>query len=117
MLLGTPAGDAVRRRVQSYRLNAPHLMSVEVTQALRRLVSMGDVAGDVARACLVDLEALLIRRWRHEPFLQRAWELRSNITAYDGVYIALAETIDAPLLTTDGRLARSAGHRASIEVI
>jgi hypothetical protein len=75
MLLGTPTGHAVRRRVVSHQVNAPHLLAVEVTQALRRLASSGAVAEEVAGFCLRDFGALLIRRWRHEPFLARAWEL------------------------------------------
>ncbi len=56
-------------------------------------------------------------RYRHEILLPRLWELRENLTAYDGAYVALAELLDAPLLTLDGRLARSPGHTATIELV
>lgn len=117
MLLGTPEGDSVRRRVRSQHLNAPHLMAVEVTQALRSLASRGVVAEEISRDCLVDLTALRIRRWPHERFLARAWELRANVTAYDAMYVALAESLDAPLITTDARLARAGGHGAVVELV
>jgi predicted nucleic acid-binding protein len=116
MLLGTPTGHAVRRRVVSHQVNAPHLLAVEVTQALRRLASSGVVAEELAGFCLRDFGALLIRRWRHEPFLARAWELRANVTVYDAMYLALAEGLEVPLVTTDARLARSGGHAASVEI-
>lgn len=57
-----------------------------------------------------------LTRYPHTPFIERIWELKENITAYDAAYIALAETLDAPLITTDGRLARSSGHHAAIEL-
>jgi len=103
--------------MESRRLNAPHLLSVEVTQALRRLVMTGAVADFDAADCLVDLDNLLIRRWRHEPLLARVWELRSNLTAYDAVYVALAEALEATLLTADARLAHSSVHDAQVELV
>jgi len=117
LLLGTPMGDEVQRRMESRRLNAPHLLSVEVAQALRRLVMTGTVAHFDAADCLVDLDNMLIRRWRHEPLLARVWELRSNLTAYDAVYVALAEALEATLLTADARLARSSAHDAQVELV
>lgn len=60
---------------------------------------------------------LPLTRYPHAPFVGRAWALRENITAYDAAYVALAEALDAPLLTTDGRLARSTGHNARMEFV
>ncbi|MGH3455540.1 MAG: type II toxin-antitoxin system VapC family toxin [Actinomycetes bacterium] len=117
MVLGTPSGAAVTQEVRSQRLNAPHLLAVEVTQALRGMVMRGTIAEQEAVASLADLRSLLIRRWRHEPLLERAWELRANLTAYDAVYVALAEALEAVLVTTDARLARAGGHDATVEVV
>jgi predicted nucleic acid-binding protein len=74
---------------------------------------------DSARAALAleDLRALGITRYAHEPLLDRIWQLRANTTAYDAAYLALAEGLDAPLLTFDGRLANAPGHRAQIRLL
>ena len=116
MLLGTPVGHAVRRRTRSRQANAPHLMAVEVAQGFRTLASRGAVTDDMARVCLRDFTELPVRRWPHEPFLARAWELRADVTVYDAMYLALAEALEVPLVTTDARLARSTGHHVSVLV-
>ena len=63
------------------------------------------------------LRAFPIELHSHEPFLDRVWELRQNVSAYDAMYVALAELLDVPLITRDRRLARSSGHSARIEFI
>jgi predicted nucleic acid-binding protein len=90
---------------------------VEVTQALRRLVRTGDVSAERAAEAIVDLADLDL--YRHPPLglLPRAWKLRENVTAYDAMYVALAEALDAPIVTCDMRLANAPGHRARIEAI
>jgi predicted nucleic acid-binding protein len=98
-------------------LHAPHLLDVEVTQALRRFHRAGDLDADRGREALEDLRALPVTRYPHEPLLLRLWELRASVSAYDAVYIALAEALDAPLVTLDSRLARAHGHTARIEVL
>lgn len=118
LLLTTPVGGVVAQRLRSAPLlSAPHLLAVEVTEALRRLVIASRVGADVAATCLADLEALPLRRWEHEPLLHRVWQLRGHVTAYDAVYLALAESLEAPLVTTDARLARAGGHLASVELL
>ena len=97
--------------------HAPHLLDVEVSQALRRLVRAGDIRADRAHEALHDLIDLDIRRHPHTHFLGRAWELRDNVTAYDAMYIALAEAIDAPLITCDAPLSGAPGHAARIEIV
>ncbi len=69
-----------------------------------------------ADQALQDLRALSIVRYPHDVLLPRIWELRSSLTAYDAAYVALAEVLDAALLTCDGKLARSHGHDARIEL-
>ena len=118
-LLQTPLGSRVEARLfrDGDEFHSPHLLEVEVVQALRRLVRAGDVLADRAQEALDDLAEFDFRRHSHIHFLNRAWELRDNLTAYDAMYIALAEAIDAPLVTCDGPLAATPGHAVRIEVI
>ncbi len=119
LLLQTPLGSRVEARLFRGRLefHAPHLLDVEVVQALRRLVRTGDVHTSRAQEAIDDLAVLDIRRHPHTDLLSRAWQLRANLTAYDAVYVALAEAIDAPLVTCDGPLGATPGHRVQIEVV
>ena len=118
LLLRTPAAAAVERRLFGGRetLHAPHLLDVEVAHVLRRYALAGDVSAKQGSEALEDLEDLSLRRYPHDVLLPRVWELRANLTAYDAVYVALAEALDAPLLTRDRRLAGAAGHRARVEM-
>jgi predicted nucleic acid-binding protein len=118
-LLGTAASAAVTRRIfeAGQTLHAPHLLDVEVAQVLRRYAIAGDLDDQRARAALDDLADFPIRRYPHGLLLPRAWELRNNFSAYDAVYVALAEALDAPLLTRDRRLANAAGEHVSVELI
>lgn len=119
VLLRTPASAALERRLFSPRqtLHAPHLLDVEVAQVLRRYAMAGHAEPDRCRAALNDLVDFPLRRYPHDFLMPRVWELRANLTAYDAVYVALAEALDAPLLTRDRRLATAAGHRAHIETV
>jgi predicted nucleic acid-binding protein len=118
LLLGTDAGSWVADRIAdpAESIHAPHLLAVEVAQVLRRLVAAGDVGAARAAAALVDLADLDAERYPHEPFLPRMFALRENLTAYDAAYVALAEALDAPLLTFDRRVAAAPGHGASVEL-
>lgn len=84
---------------------------------LRRFVATKTLAAPRAAEALNDLADLGIVRYPHDMLLPRIWELRRNLTAYDGAYVALAEALTAPLLTLDARLGRSSGHRARIELV
>jgi predicted nucleic acid-binding protein len=119
LLLGTAAGRSVVERIASpdVSLHAPHLADVEVAQALRRLARDGDLDAASAGAALADLRALDLERHSHEPLLDRVWTLRDNLTAYDAVYVALAEALDARLLTCDVRLARAPGMSRRVELV
>lgn len=118
-LLQTPLGSRVEARLfrDGDALHAPHLLDVEVVQGLRRLVRAGDVIADRAEEALADFTDVDLRRHAHRDLLGRAWTLRDNLTAYDAMYIALAEAIEAPLLTCDGPLGATPGHAVLIEVI
>lgn len=95
-------------------VHGPHLLDVEVASGLRNLVARGALQRSRARTALDDLAELDIARYSHVEFLDRIWELRSHVTPYDATYVALAEALDAELVTTDGHLARTHGHRARI---
>lgn len=95
---------------------APELLDAEVGSALRRAVRRKNIAADRAAEALGELRVLPIHRVSHERLAQFAWLLRDNVSFYDGLYVALAQLLDKPLLTFDARLAR-AGIDAEIEVL
>ncbi len=119
VLLRTPAADAVESRLfaPGQTLHAPHLLDIEVAQVIRRYAARGEIDGERGRLALDDLGDLRMQRYPHDFLLPRVWALRNNITAYDAVYIALAEALDAVLLTRDHRLAAATGHHAWVECV
>jgi predicted nucleic acid-binding protein len=118
-LFRTPAGRAVETRLfePGQTLHAPHLLDVEVAQVVRRYTAAGEIDSARGQAALENLADFPMRRYPHDVLLPRMWALRANLTAYDAAYVALAEALDAPLLTRDGRLAAAPGHRARIELV
>ena len=118
-LLRLPAARAVEKRMfePSQTLHVPHLLDVEVAQVIRRYAATGEIDAERGRAALADLADFPLRRYPHDFLLPRVWELRNNLTAYDAMYVALAEVLDAPLLTHDKRLASAPGHHARIELV
>jgi predicted nucleic acid-binding protein len=83
---------------------------------MRRAWLQGLLDAVRAEEALDDLAAWSLIRYPHDLFLSRIWSLRHSVTAYDAVYVALAETLEVTLLTCDARLASSSGHDAIIEV-
>ena len=118
-LLQTTIGARVETRVFSdpAGLCTPHLLDVEVLQVLRRHVSAGLITASRAQEAVHDLSDLAVTRYPHHLFLTRMWELRDNLTAYDAAYVALAEAVEAPLITCDKKIASATGHHARVEVI
>ena len=112
--VGAPLGERLLGSGTS--LLAPHLVDVEVAQVLWRLIAQGDVDAARAGQALADLADFPLDRCPHELLLPRAWELRANLTIYDGVYVSLAELLEAPLYTRDRRIRRAPGHTARVEV-
>jgi predicted nucleic acid-binding protein len=119
LALRTEPGGRVRRRIATpaETLHAPHLIDLEVAQVLRRYERIHDLSPGDAEAALEDFSDLALERYPHDPLLPRIWELRRNATAYDAAYIALAEALDATLLTADSKMASVPGHRARVEIV
>jgi predicted nucleic acid-binding protein len=118
-LLSTPAAAAVWARLSGpgETLHAPHLIDVEVAQVLCRYAAAGEIDPERGRSALIDLADFPLRRYPHDVLLPRIWELRGNLTAYDAAYVALAEALEAPLLTRDRRLTQATGHRARVDLV
>jgi predicted nucleic acid-binding protein len=111
-----PDGERVRSRLVGERLFAPELIDLEVASVWRRAARSGRLDDRRARQALADLAALPLARAPHRPLLPRIWELRDNLTPYDAAYVALAESLEAPLLTADQRMARASAIRCEIEL-
>jgi predicted nucleic acid-binding protein len=118
VLLQTSIAPSVRRRIFSAgeTLHAPHLLDVEIAQVLRRYVRRGVISAKRGAEALIDLAELPLNRYPHFVLLDRIWQFRHDLTAYDATYLALAEALGAPLVTRDGALA-AAGSRVPVEVI
>jgi predicted nucleic acid-binding protein len=110
------SGLPLARVVLRSRLHAPHLVDVEVTHALRGMAVRGELSGDRASDARLDAAEMTIKRYPHRHLLIRAWQLRAELSIYDAVYVALAELLDAPLVTCDGRLSAAPGHGARVEL-
>ena len=119
LLLVTSSGRRLAERIKPPRisLHAPHLLDIEVSQAVRRYVLSGSVSAQRGRLALQHLAELDLERYPHTPLLPRIWALRENLTAYDATYVALAEVLEATFLTSDQRLAAAPGILAKIELI
>ena len=113
-----PDAEPIRERVESpgESLHVPHLLNIEVLNVLRRQTLRGILAEERGATVLQDLESIRMIRYPHAPLLERIWNLRGNLTPYDVAYIALAEALDAPLVTTDTRLAQARGNHATVEL-
>ena len=98
-------------------MHSPHLLDVEVAQVLRRYVREKIISAQRGQEALEDLADIPLSRYPHDFLIPRVWELRATLTAYDAVYVALAELLDAPLLTCDAKIASASGHSANVEVV
>jgi predicted nucleic acid-binding protein len=118
-LLATPPHfEAIAARLtREEDLAAPHLLDAEVGQVLRRFALANEITAERGEAALEDLDALGLIRFPHGPLMKRAFALRRNATTYDALYLVLAESLGATLLTRDTALANIPGHRASVELL
>lgn len=118
-LLGLSRSAAVAARLADpdQSVHAPHLLDVEVAQVVRRLAASGAIVGERGAQAIDDLADLDVIRHPHDVLLSRVWQLRSNLTAYDATYVALAEALDAPLVTLDRRLTEAPAASARFDLI
>lgn len=118
VLIGAPGAEAIRDRLAADRDHAaPHVVDVEVFGVIRRERLRGRLDRTEAVQAVEDLRAWPGERFGHRPLLGRAWELRDTVRGWDAVYVALAEALEAVLLTTDRRLAAATGPTCRIETI
>lgn len=110
-------GARFRARLHGETVIGPDLLRIEVTSVIRRRAHAGQLTPEQADAAFSDLLAFPITVLPTAGLLRRVWELRGNLTAYDGCYVALAEATDTPFLTADRRLAQSPGVRCQVEVL
>lgn len=114
-LVGADAvAERVREAVAGERLAAPHAVDLECASTLRGLARGGKLPAAEARRALDLLGQMNVRRYEHTALLPRIWELRDNLWPYDAAYIALAETLQADLVTVDRKLAAAPGTRCRI---
>ena len=112
-----PDGERARKRLAGERLAAPELIDLEVASVWRRAARAGRLEGKRARQALADLAALPLERAPHRPLMSRVWDLRENFTPYDAAYVALAEILEAALVTADQHLARAPAADCEIELL
>ncbi len=119
LILAQSAAEAIGRRLfaPTETLHAPELLDLEVLQVLRRHWRAGSLSASRGEIAVADLDDLPVIRHPHGELVERIWQLRANVTAYDAAYLALAEALDAPLVTQDARLARAPGHTARVELV
>jgi predicted nucleic acid-binding protein len=106
-----------RRALADEQIHVPHLVDSEIASGLRRQVLARNLDADIGWTALDTWRRLGMKRYPVFPLLDRVWELRSNISPYDAAYVALAESLDCPLLTADGRLGRAPGTRCSVTMV
>jgi predicted nucleic acid-binding protein len=116
LLLNSTTGQRVAERLfaPDESLHSPSLIDLEVCQVLRRYRRSGEFSDARARQALDDFLDLPLHRYASTEFVRRIWQLRNTLTACDAAYVALAEALDAPLLTCDRRLHRAPGHAAAV---
>ena len=118
VLADAPRSERVRARLAlDPDQAAPHVVDVEVLSIVRRDRMLGRLDATAARQAVEDLRDWPGERFGHGGLLERAWELRGNVRAWDAVYVALAEALDATLLTLDARLGRAPGLECPVEVL
>lgn len=111
-----PYGVWAEQHLRSGDLVAPHSMPAEVTNVIRRIERTGNLSSEMASLAIRDLAGMPVGLYPFEPFVGRVWALRNSVSAYDAWYVAVAESIEAPLLTLDRRLASAPGPTCSFVI-
>jgi len=115
LVVAGPAGDDAREVLRDRSvLHVPSIFAAEATSAIRSMQARGDVRPGLARGAVSKIKVVQTVQYPFEPFLDRVWELRDNLTVYGGWYVALAESLDTSLVTADRRLAQAAGPRCPV---
>ena len=119
LLLALPLSPHVEAALDDagWQVAAPQLQAIEVLQVLRRRVTAGVTAPDAAEQARTLLRELGVRYFEHDLLVERVWQLRDNLTAYDASYVALAELLNVDLVTTDSRLAHAPGNDARVVLL
>ncbi len=118
VLIGGPGAEAIRQRLAADGDHAaPHIVDVEVFGVIRREHLRGRLDRTEAAQAVEDLQTWPGERFGHRLLLSRAWQLRDTVRGWDAIYVALAEALDAVLVTTDGRLAAASGPTCRIEAV
>jgi predicted nucleic acid-binding protein len=118
VVISGPDAEAIRDRLSADTDHAaPHVIDVEVFGVIRRERQRGRLDRTEATQAIEDLENWPCGRFAHRPLLARAWELRETVRGFDAMYVALAEALDAVLLTADHRLAAATGPTCIIETV
>lgn len=118
VVIGGPGAEAVRQRLAADRDHAaPHIVDVEVFGVIRREHLRGQLDATAASQAVEDLRLWPGERFGHRSLLARSWQLRNTVRGWDAMYVALAEALDAVLLTTDQRLADASGPTCPVEMV
>jgi predicted nucleic acid-binding protein len=117
LVLATRSGAVIAQRLHGETVHAPAHFDVEVIGAVRRAVIRQLISDHEGLVTVADFQTLPVRRWPTKAFVRRAYQLRNTHSVAEGIYIALAEGLAAPLLTCDERLAESHGHAANVELV
>lgn len=117
LVVGTQKSDRIANRIATEDQAAPHVIDVEVAGVIRRQHLLGHLDITAASLAVEKLRAWPVERFGHQLLLDRAWALRGDVRTWDAMYVALAEALDATLLTMDGRLANSSGPQCPIEIL
>ncbi|MGH3427226.1 MAG: type II toxin-antitoxin system VapC family toxin [Pseudonocardiaceae bacterium] len=115
LVVAGPAGDDAREVLRDLSvLHVSSIFAAEATSAIRSMRARGDVSTGQALGAVSKIKLMRTVQYPFEPFLDRVWELRDNLTVYDGWYVALAESLDTSLVTADRRLAQASGPRCPV---
>lgn len=115
LVVAGTAGDDAREVLRDRSLlHVPSIFAADVTSAIRSMRARGEVSTGLAHGAVSKIKIVRTVQYPFEPFLDRVWELRENLTVYDGWYVALAESLDTSLVTADRRLAQASGPRCPV---